>query len=169
MADASRIAAPAGGLTLPGSAIVQRIRRLIVVTISAAILYSALLAGSKGGCAGGITASGMFVDQNGDATDVAPTCVNLALRPNPMMFLLFGAILLWAVHRVLRKAPDDASALRILDRAAVITGLLAVAAIVIANVWFALIPLYGIDGSGTYIWPFPFGAVDFQTSPMTSS
>ncbi|MGZ0711318.1 hypothetical protein ACWPKO_23625 (plasmid) [Coraliomargarita sp. W4R53] len=36
----------------------------------------------------------------------------------------------------------------------------------VAQIWFGLIPLEGIDGPRTYISPFPFASVDFQTTPM---
>ncbi|TFV84409.1 hypothetical protein E4V99_04935 [Microbacterium sp. dk485] len=81
------------------------------------------------------------------------------------MYLIFAGVLVGALTRVLRRAADEPSALRILNRAAVAIPALAVTAIVVANVWFSVIPLFGIDDSGTYIWPFPFGSVDFQVEP----
>ncbi|KAA9147243.1 hypothetical protein F6B41_15405 [Microbacterium lushaniae] len=85
------------------------------------------------------------------------------------MVIIFTGMVLFALRRVLRRADDEASAIRIIDRTAVAVIVVAVVSVVIAQVWFSLIPLYGIDDSGTYIWPFPFATVDLVTSPMTPS
>jgi hypothetical protein len=161
------IAAP--GVTLPGAAVIARIRRLISVTVVAGVLYCVFLGASKGGCAGGITGDGGFLDANGDLTDLAPSCVSMSLRPSPLMLLVLAGMVLFALRRVLRRAGDEASAIRILDRTALAVLLVAAVSVVIAQVWFGLIPMYGIGDSGTYIWPFPFATVDFVTSPMTPS
>ncbi|MCK6068241.1 MULTISPECIES: hypothetical protein [Microbacterium] len=60
----------------------------------------------------------------------------------------------------------EPSALRILNPAGLAIPALAVTAIVVANVWFCAIPLFGINDSGTYIWRFPFGSVDYQVEPV---
>lgn len=46
---------------------------------------------------------------------------------------------------------------------------LAPSPLVVAQVWFWVLPLYGIDGQGTYVFPFPFGSVDVVTTPMPTS
>ncbi len=155
--------------TLPGAVVIARIRRLIYVAVLAGVAYSILARGSKAGCPGGISADGGFLDANGDPSDIAPTCVSLTLSPNPIILIVLVGIVIGALTRVLRWADDDASALRILDRAAAALVLVAAASGVIALVAFGLNPLYGLDGSGTYIWPFPFGAVDLDMTPMAPS
>lgn len=161
---ASREASP-----LPGAAVVARIWRLVAVTTIAGLMYSIFLGASKAGCGGGFTAGGGYVDANGDPTEMAPQCVSLSLHPSPVVMLVLAAIVLWALRRVVRRATDEASAIHILDRAALVAVVVAGASVVIAQVWFAAIPVYGIDGSGTYIWPFPFGSVDFESSPMAEA
>ena len=156
----------ATGSLLPGAVIIARIRRLLVASIVAGILYSTITHASKSGCPGGVDANGNFIDASGNPTDIPPECVSLTLGPSPVILILMGVIVLWALGRVLRRAESEAAALRILDRAALAVGILAAVSVVVAQVWFALIPLGGIDGSGSYIWPFPFGVVDMQTMPM---
>lgn len=157
-----------GTALLPGSVVIARIRRLLYVALAAGVLYSMFVSASKSGCPGGITDTGAFIDANGQPTDIAPVCVNMTLRPSPLVLIAIAAIVLWAIDRVLRRADTEASAVRILDRAALAIMIAAAVSVVIAQVWFALTPLYGLDGAGTYLWPFPFGSVDLQTSPMSA-
>jgi hypothetical protein len=164
-----QLAAPQKASMLPGAAVIARIRRLISVAVGAGAVYSIFTSGSRGGCAGGISGDGGFIDANGDPTSIAPTCVTMALRPSPIILIALVGIIVWALGRVLRRAEGEASALRMIDHAALAITALAVASLVIAHVWFTLIPLDGIDGSGTYIWPFPFATVELQTSPMVGS
>jgi hypothetical protein len=153
---------------VPGAAIIRRIRRLLLVGVGSAVVYSTFMLASKGGCFGGVTATGEFTDADGIPTDVAPVCVEMTLGPNPVMVLMLAAVIVAAISRVLSHADGEAAAIRILDRAALAVMIITVASLIIAQVWFHLMPLDGIDGTGTYIWPFPFGSVDFQPSPMTN-
>ena len=47
--------------------------------------------------------------------------------------------------------------------------ILAVASVVISQVWFALIPITDWDGTGAFVYPYPFGAVDMQITPLQTS
>ena len=79
--------------TLPGAPILSRLRRTIVVTAVAAVAYGAFMTAGKGGCAGGVSADGGFLDAQGHAVDAAPMCVNMTLHANPFMYAFFiGAI-----------------------------------------------------------------------------
>ncbi|UNK69589.1 hypothetical protein [Microbacterium sp. H1-D42] len=160
--------APTVTSALPGFEVVARIRRLLVVGVLAALGYAAFMSASKGFCPGGVSDGG-FIDAAGNPTDVAPTCVNLTLRPSPLILAAIAVIVFWALTRVLRRAVDVPSAIRIVDRAAAAIVILVVASVVISQVWFALIPLTDWDGTGTFFYPFPFGSVDMQTSPMQVS
>ena len=146
-------------VAVPGAEIVDRIRRLIIVALVAGVAYSVLTAAGKGYCAGG------FTDAAGNPVDTVPSCVTLTLRPSPLVYFAIAAIILWALTRVLRKANGVASALRVLDRAAVAVGVLVTVSIVVSQVWFALIPITEWDGTGTFFYPFPFGAVDMVSTP----
>ncbi|MDX2375982.1 hypothetical protein M4I32_04125 [Microbacterium sp. LRZ72] len=159
-------ARPAG--PVPGAAIIRHIRRLIYAATGSAIFYSVFMGAGKGGCAGGTTATGGFLDENGDATETVPTCVQLTLGPNPLMLVALAAVVIWALSRVLSRADNEDAAIRTLDRAALAVMIATAVSVVLAQVWFSLIPLEGINGSGTYFWPFPFGSVDFESSPMTT-
>lgn len=94
-------------------------------------------------------------------------CVAMSLGPSPLMFIALVVAIIWALSRVLSRADSEEAAIRILDRTAAGIMIVAAASIVVAQVWFALIPLDGINGSGSYLWPFPFGSVDLQIEPMT--
>jgi hypothetical protein len=43
---------------------------------------------------------------------------------------------------------------------------LAIASVLISEIWFSLVPKTDWNGSGTFFYPFPFGAVHFETTPM---
>ena len=154
---------------LPGAVVIARIRRLIYVAVVAGVVYSLLSTGSRGGCAGGVTGDGGFLDSYGNPSDIAPTCVSLALGPSPLILIVLVATVLVSLGRVLRRAEDEASALRILDRAALTIIVVAAVSGVVVLIAFSLMPLDGFDGSGTLIWPYPFGIVHLQTSPLTTS
>lgn len=166
--DAAAADAVHGLQPLPGVEIVARIRRLLVVGLLAALGYSMFMTGSKGFCPGGVTGAGGFIDADGNPTDVAPSCVSLTLRPSPLILAAIAVIVLWALTKVLRSAVDVADAVRILDRTAAAIAILAVASAVISWIWFAMIPITDWDGTGSFLYPFPFGSVDMQISPMTS-
>lgn len=154
---------------LPGAAVVARIRRLVVAALIAGVGYATFAAASRAYCPGGFSADGGFVDAAGDPTDVAPQCISVTLRPSPLVLIAIAVIVVWALHAVLRRAADEASALRILDRATLIVAIVAVASLVISQVWFALIPITEWFDTGVLVFPFPFGLVDMVVGPMTAS
>ncbi|MDZ8173002.1 hypothetical protein [Microbacterium xanthum] len=139
---------------------------MLYAAVGSAIAYSVFTVGSKGGCLGVVSETG-FLDENGVATDVNPTCVSLTLGPSPLVYVAFGAVVFVAIGRVLTRADSESVAFRILDRASFVIVIAAAAAIVVSQVWFGLIPLDGIGGTGTYLWPFPFASGDVQTGSMT--
>ncbi|WP_203135625.1 hypothetical protein [Microbacterium sp. JZ31] len=156
----------AGVAALPGAALVQRIRRVAILSVIGALIYAALMRGSKGYCAGGTDPAGGFLDAAGRPVDEAPPCVQLTLGPSPLVFLGIALIVLLALGRVLRAA-DEAAALRVLDRAAIAVCALIVIAIVVSNVWFQLIPLEDLmTGSFSFFSPFPFGSIDVAHTSM---
>lgn len=154
--------------SLPGHAVIARIRRVLILTLIAGFAYGTLTGAGAGSCAGGFDGDGGFVDGEGLPTDMVPMCVQLTLRPSPLVFIAIGLIVLVAIGRVL-KAVDERIALRTLDRAAAGIGVLAVVAIVVSHVWFQLIPVHDLLSSGSWavFSPFPFGMIDVSTEPMT--
>lgn len=163
----SHAVAPAvSGAGLAGHAVIARIRRLLSVALIAGVAYATFTVASHGGCAGGIDGSGGFVDAAGHPTDAAPMCVQLTLKPSPLMYIAIAAIVLLAIGRVL-KAAQESTAVRTLDRAAAGIGVLTVVAIVVSQVWFQQIPLHELtSGSWSVFSPFPFGFIDVTTEPM---
>lgn len=153
--------------SLPGADIIARIRRLLIVSLIAAVGYSMFATAGAGYCPGGVDADGNFIDAAGSATDTAPMCITLTLRPSALVLIAVAAIALGAITMVLRRATDVPSAIRFLDRAAAAIAAVTVVSVVISQVWFALIPITDWDGTGTFFYPFPFGSVDMQVEPMT--
>lgn len=154
---------------LAGRSVVARIRRLIVVAVVAIAGYATFTMASRGYCPGGVTAEGAFIDGAGNPTDVAATCVNLTLQPSGLVYLAVAVIVIGAVTQVLRRAHDEMSAIRCLDRAATLVAILAVASVTISQVWFFMIPIADWNGTGTFFYPFPFGSVDMDVTPTTNS
>ena len=162
--------APAASLsTLPGATIIRRIRRLLFWAAGTALVYSALATASKGGCPGGVTGDGGYLDANGDPTAVAPMCVNLTLRPSSLIIIMIGAAVLVAISLVLRRAHSEAAAIRILDRTAIVIVVVTVGWTVLTMVSFLSIPLDGWDGTGPFFIPFSFGNIDVDISPMNTT
>ncbi|MGQ2914281.1 hypothetical protein [Microbacterium aurantiacum] len=152
-----------------GAPVIAQIRTLLWTAFLASILSSVLTVASKAGCSPGRDASGRMVDGNGTATDLEPVCTQMTLAPSPLVFLFFIGAVLWAIRRVLRRSPNDVDAIRTLRRTARTIVIVAAVAVVVAQVWFWVLPLYGIDGQRTYVFPFPFGSVDVVTTPMPTS
>ena len=150
--------------------IVAHIRRLLVVALASGIAYALLLRASTGYCPGGFDADGGFIDAAGKATTAAPMCVTLTLGPSPIVYAAIAFIVIFAINKVLKKAPDVGAALQILGRATAVIGILILVSIVIAQIWFALIPVTAWSSSGSYAfyYPFPFGSVDMAIAPITA-
>ncbi|MFC7945029.1 hypothetical protein ACFUPZ_17390 [Microbacterium oxydans] len=159
--------ATAAAKGLSGVAIVAEIRRVLITALIAVFVYSTLMVASRSYCPGGIDGSGGFIDSSGQPTDQAPVCVDLALRPSPLVYIGIAAIVLITLGRVM-KASDEHTALKTLNRAAIGVSVLVGLAIIVSLVWFFLIPMEGFNsGSWTVFSPFPFGSIDVTTTPMT--
>ncbi|MFH8250670.1 hypothetical protein ACH3VR_09930 [Microbacterium sp. B2969] len=145
---------------LPGSAIIARIRRLAVIAVIAGVTYSTLTQASRGGCAGG--AEGAYADA---ATGDAPQCYQLTMHANPLVVVAIALIVVFAIGRVLR-AESISGALRTLDRAGYLVMAIAGVSLIVAQVWFALIPVHVLESeSFTLYYPAPFAMVDLQLAP----
>ncbi|MFD8771067.1 hypothetical protein [Microbacterium oxydans] len=167
MALAPTTPATAAAKGLPGVAVIAKIRRVVIVAVIAALVYPALMVASRSYCPGGIDGSGGFIDSAGQPTDQAPVCIDLALRPSPLVYIGIAAIVLITLGRVM-KASDEHTALKTLNRAAIGVSALVGLAIIVSLVWFFLIPMEGFtSGSWTVFSPFPFGSIDVTTTPMT--
>ncbi|MFB6610334.1 hypothetical protein ACFCVO_08445 [Agromyces sp. NPDC056379] len=151
---------------LPGAAILRRTRSLLFCALGTGLAYSVLGNASKGGCPGGVTGGGGFIDAGGQPTDVAPNCINVTLQPSGIVFLAIAVIVLVAITRVLKSSATEAAALRTLDRAALVIVAVTATWLVITHVSFWMIPLDQWDGGGYFPIPFTFGAVDIDISPM---
>lgn len=151
---------------ISGAPVIAQIRTLLWTAFLTSILYSVLTVASKAGCSPGRDADGRMVDGDGVATDLEPVCTQMTLAPSPLVFLFIIGAVLWSIRRVLRRSQSDVDAIRTLRRTARTIVVVAAAAVLVAQVWFWLLPLSGIDGQGTYVFPFPFGAVEVDTAPM---
>lgn len=152
---------------LSGVAVVGRIRRVLIVALIAALGYASFMVSSRSYCPGGFDGNGGYIDADGRPVDYAPQCVDLALKPSPLVFVAIASIVLLAIGRVM-KASDEATAQRTLDRAALAVVLLAVLAVVVSWAWFRMVPLEEFTaGTASIVSPFPFGLIDVETTPMT--
>lgn len=152
---------------LPGAVVIIGIRRLLIWSLVAGVLYSSLMSGGKAVCPGGIDADGGFIDADGRSVEQAPMCVSLALRPSVFVYVGLALIVLIALGRV-AKASDERAALRTLERAIQGSGLLVAIALVVSHVWFQLIPLEQFSSSSWSVFsPFPLGVIDVVIEPMT--
>ncbi|WP_308798958.1 hypothetical protein [Agromyces silvae] len=152
--------------TLPGASTLLRTRRLIVAALVTAFLYNLVMTASRGGCPGGVTGDGGYLDANGQPTDTVPMCANLTLGPSWWVFAAIALIVVLAITRVLKRASDQRTAARILDRAAILIFAIAGASVLIGYVWFFAIPLESVTEGGTVVLPFLFGSVDLTVTPI---
>ncbi|MFE6964158.1 hypothetical protein ACFVAJ_03535 [Agromyces sp. NPDC057679] len=150
--------------TLPGATIIRRIRGMIFSALSTALVYSFVGTASKGGCVGGSPTDG-FMEVNGSPADIAPTCVQLNLRPSAIVFVAIAVTVIVAITLVLRPGRTEASALRVIDRAVVvmIAGTLAFAALTMVS--FFAIPLDPPSPGEPFMIPFTFGHVEVDITP----
>jgi energy-converting hydrogenase Eha subunit E len=157
----------AGIAALPGAAVVARIRRVLVVSLIAGLVYPLFMSGSRGRCAGGVDAPDGFTDTVAGSVGEATRCIVLTLGPSPLVYLGIVVIVLVALGRVIG-ASDERSALKILDRTMVGVGVLVVVAIVVSQVWLHMIPLEEfMAGSASVFSPFPFGFIDVANDPIS--
>jgi len=128
--------------------VVRGIRRLLVTAVVAALICSGAIVASKGTC----------FDQTG-------TCYDLQLSASPLLLIGFAVIVFVALNRIIARGLDPFAASRVLDRAALVVKIVALVAIVVAQVWFALTPLEDFATRGGWIIsPFPFGSIEVTTS-----
>ena len=152
--------------TLPGASILRRTRSLLFCALGTGLVYSVLSVASKGGCSGGVTGDGGFVDADGQPTEVAQYCVDVTMRPSSIVFVAIAVIVLVAITRVLRTADSEAAALRMLDRAAILLVVVTAIWLVVAHISFWMIPLDQWNGGEYFPLPFTFGTVDVDVSPI---
>ncbi|WP_460795129.1 hypothetical protein [Microbacterium sp. GXF0217] len=152
---------------VPGAGILLRLRRLIVVSILAALASWFFISGSKGWCPGGLDADGGYLDAAGQPTPEQPMCASLTLQPSGFMPIVLTLAVIWVIGRVVRSAADEAGAIRMIDRVAAVIAIVTAAGILISYVWFALTPLPDPGASYAVFSPFPFASIDVDISPMT--
>ena len=155
-----------GVASFPGAAVVGRIRGVLIASLIAALVYPAFMGASAGYCAGGVDGEGGYVDAAGRPFDAAPACVELTLKPSPLVYVGIVLIVLFAISRVL-KASHEAAALRILNRSLTGLSVLVAVAIVVSQVWFHLIPIADfMSGTASVLSPFPFGLIDVANTSL---
>ncbi|WP_022890379.1 hypothetical protein [Agromyces italicus] len=161
---AETIDRPASLSTLPGATVIRRIRRMAFAALGTALVYSVIGAATRGGCVGGSTADG-FMEVNGSAADITPTCVQLTLRPSWIVFVAIAVTVIVAITLILRPGRSEASALRIIDRAVavMIAGTLAWAALTMVS--FFAIPLDPPSPGEPFMIPFTLGQVEVDLTP----
>jgi hypothetical protein len=153
---------------LPGTVVMQRMRKLLILALVSSLVYSMFVGASWGRCPGGSDGSGGFVDGSGNPTDVAPSCISLSLGPNPLIYVVIALIVIGALTSALKKARTEADALRYLDSAAAVISVLIVVCIVVSQIWFWNLPVDEWDGGpANFIYPFPFGSVTTVITPQT--
>ncbi|WP_430645119.1 hypothetical protein [Agromyces sp. GXS1127] len=153
--------------TLPGAAVLQRVRRLVGWAIGAAFAYSLIGGAGKSTCPGGFTGDGGYLDASGQPTDVAPSCVTVTLEPSGFAFAVIAIVVFVTIGRVLRHAVDQPDAIRRLDRAVVGIVVFVLAWTVITQISFAGISLESWDGTGPFFFEGTvFGQIDVDVSPM---
>ncbi|MDQ0646567.1 hypothetical protein QFZ53_000763 [Microbacterium natoriense] len=153
---------------LPGATVIEKIRRLVIVSVIAAFAYAVFMTANRGYCAGGFDAQGGFIDASGRAVDQAPRCVELTLGASPLLYAGIALFVVLAIGRATNASTAMATR-RSLNRSAFVVVGIVVFAIVVSQMWFQLVPIEGFaSGGGSIFSPFPFGIIDVETTPMTT-
>lgn len=152
MSEATTYAIDRDAAMLPGAPIIARIRRLIIVALVADAAYAMLATAQRWQCIGGSAAG-------------AETCTSMQIGPSPVILFAIATIVVVSLGRVLRRAVDEPSAVRIIDRAAIAIAIVAAACGVIAQVWFWALPAPDPSGPFTLVFPFPFASGSLTTTP----
>lgn len=137
--------------TLPGVVLVERIRRLVLLSVILAVGYGMFVRGQKQSC---------IAQASGSAT-----CSELVMSPSPLVFVAAAVIVLISLKRVVRAAASDDDARRILGRAATGVVVLFVVATAVSLTWLALVSLPDASGPYTIVFPFPFASGEFRSTP----
>jgi hypothetical protein len=128
--------------------VVRGIRRLLTTAVITAVVSSVLITASRGQC---YTETGV--------------CVDLKLSASPVLFLGIAIVVFFALDRIITRNLDQFEAARVLTRARLVVKIVAAVAIVVAHVWFALIPMDDFGSRGVnVISPFLFGIIEVTTS-----
>lgn len=141
----------------------DRSGRLILVAVLAGIAYSVISTASRGICPGGVTGDGGFLDANGLSTDAAPTCLNLTLKPNGLVYLVLFVIVLVGIVVADRSMPERATLVLGLALAAVVV--VPLAAAVVGHAWLFGFPIEQWR-PGDAIWVPPLIDTRVETSTM---
>jgi len=147
---------------LPGAAILVSVCRLLMWALVSAIGYSMLMTGSRGACAGRMTSGDAPVEPSTGTAGTDQSCVQLLLTPSPFVYVVLMAIVLVGVVVASRKVSTEADLQRILNRVAIFSAAFAVFCLVVSQIWFALIPLDGWNGQGTFFTPYLVGDVELR-------
>lgn len=152
--------------TLPGAAMLQRVRRLMIWALGAGLAYSVLGGAGKTWCPGGYTGDGGFIDVNGRPTDPAPQCISVSLQPGGIVYAVIALIVLATLTRVLRHAVDQADAIRRIDRVVIAIVAVVVVWTALTQVSFASISVQEWDGTTPFDLGSHLGTIIVDVYPM---
>ncbi|HXH35811.1 MAG TPA: hypothetical protein VNJ54_15625 [Plantibacter sp.] len=152
---------------VPGADIIRAIRALLVWAVLASLVYTALSHATQGICPGGFDGSGAFIDADGMPTDTAPNCLTVSLLPSPFVYGIIGGSVIAVLSIILRRASSQAEALRFISRARWIVCGVALASILVAQIWFAQLDLSSWNGGPIQVlFPFPFSSGSVEITPL---
>ncbi|AXA95054.1 MULTISPECIES: hypothetical protein [Microbacterium] len=137
--------------TLPGVILVERVRRLVLLSVLLACGYGMFVRGQKQSCIGQASGPG--------------ACAELVLSPSPLVFVAAAVIVLLSLKRVVHHAASDDDARRILGRAATGVVVLFVVATVVSLTWLALVPVPDPGEPYAIAFPFPFASGELRMTP----
>lgn len=142
-------------LERPWATVVRAARRTLITCLVVCCVYSFLVTGSRGGT-------------TAPADPHQPVLeVNLTLRPTPLVFLAIAVVFFTALHRVLNRTSDEASAVRVFRRASLVAVLIAACSVLVADIWFFASPIGGWPEPNTWLAPFPFGSLDVSAKTVS--
>lgn len=131
-----------------------QVRNVMRWALVSAVIYSLMVIGSRGSCAGSIGAGGGASEVLGQTAGATPMCTFLELGPSPLVYLFLALLALWATQ------PTEKPFRRVrnLRRACLATG---VGCALLAQTSFLLVDL----NPGGPVPTVPFGVVTMSVTP----
>lgn len=141
--------------SMPGGVTFVAVRKLVLLGFGLSVGYGFLATASKGFCPD----SGPILD------DGSHQCVQVSMRPLPLIFIAIVALIYSAISRISTRVSTIENALLVVENRARAMTLLVVVSLVVGHLWFWLVP-ESIDYSQSWgvVYPFPFVLAEVTTS-----
>lgn len=137
---------------LPGSVVLVGMRTMLWRFFFIALGVQVMSSGTRSACA---PAAGTGVEQ----------CTRLSLGPSPFVLIAMFAVTIWVLGALIRRTSTEAEAIDFINSVSLwVLGIVG-AGIVLAQIYFWMIPVEGWPQPNMWFSPFPFMNLNVETYP----